>query len=116
MLVLGIGVMHVGMCPAPSDSPHAAVSPSAATGPMSAHHDAAGVAVGDHDSHAHGMGHPCVFTLSTVALIIGLVLLYRGGFRPGVPTAPGYARWRARRGRPPPWIAPTLDELSILRI
>ncbi|MFG1791832.1 hypothetical protein [Nocardia sp. NPDC049149] len=65
---------------------------------------------------AHGGMHGCVFILSTIALLFGLVLLYRMALdRPGT----GLARPRSlrrRRERAPPWTVLSLAELSILRI
>ncbi len=65
---------------------------------------------------AHGGMHGCVFILSTIALLFGLVLLYRMAVdRPGTGlTRPRYLR--RRRERAPPWTVLSLAELSILRI
>lgn len=63
----------------------------------------------------HGMMHACVFILTALALMLGLILL---GRLDGDSHDHGRFAWRrpTRRTRPPPWTMPSLAESSILRI
>ncbi|MFE3444424.1 hypothetical protein ACFXNW_15455 [Nocardia sp. NPDC059180] len=65
---------------------------------------------------AQGGMHGCVFILSMLGLVIGLVLLFRLAFQPLDGTESIGRRRPARRERPPPWTVPSLSELSILRV
>ncbi|RJO75850.1 hypothetical protein D5S18_13845 [Nocardia panacis] len=118
---------HHGPAGEPTSAGAAARQPAAFdTAPASA-------AVRDHDSTqptavrqldceaggcdiAHGAHHACVFVLSALELVIGLVLLgWLAVDRPET-TSPLPRYWRIRRGRPPPWTVLSLSQLSILRI
>ncbi len=113
-LLFGVAAMHPGVVAVPhmADRGHPVVMSEHAGehgvfAPVSVNHDSA---------VAHAAAHACVFILSTFAFIVGLVLLYRAGIDSGNGQMPTYHRWRAHRGRPPPWTAPSLSQLSILRV
>ncbi|BAD60603.1 DUF6153 family protein [Nocardia farcinica] len=115
VLLLGITVMHTGGFHLGSDAHHAGSSPASITAGTTLHDE---VTIG---GGGHGLGHDavhaCVFILSTLTLAIGLVLLYRAGhLSRGIGPMPTTASLRLHRERPPPWVVPSLAELSILRI
>ncbi len=63
----------------------------------------------------HGMMHACVFILTELAMMLGVILLGRVD---GDSHDHGRFAWQRliRHTRPPPWTMPSLAEMSILRI
>ncbi|WP_280234632.1 hypothetical protein [Nocardia cyriacigeorgica] len=85
------------------------------------HVSATGIGTHEQDCGGGGCGaqggmHACVFILSMLGLVIGLVLLFRLAFQPLYGSGTLTVRRPARRERPPPWTVPSLSELSILRV
>lgn len=117
-LLAGIVTMHAVTFTLGHDhNPQSAV---AATAP---HH-----ATGGHADHAptpcdaddcgqqHTGMHGCVFIMTAVAIIAGLVMLWWVGNRSAMLVAPKIRRSYRRRQRAPPWTVLTLHQLSILRV
>jgi hypothetical protein len=119
VLLLGFVAMHVGMVSFDTAMPDgmSGTSHISATSTMSsplAEHD--GTLMTGLYGPGHQLMHACVFILSSVALIVGLVLLVWSLLGTGDPSRPW--PWHVRRDRdhPPPWTVLSLAELSILRI
>lgn len=109
--------MHAGVFAQHTEARHGAPALIGAQAMLSDHHES--IMTGSADDTGtveHSVIHPCVFILSVIALAIAFVLLYSSGddtVDSRLPTSP---HWRLHRERPPPWTAPTLAELSMLRI
>ncbi|MGA4791370.1 DUF6153 family protein [Nocardia sp. AB354] len=84
------------------------VTPGAHTGP---HHAREGGA-----PHRHPATHVCVFVLTDAVAVVGLVLFSWPAVT-GWSTSATVTGWRRiRRRHPPSWLAPSLAELSVLRV
>ncbi|MGY1948720.1 DUF6153 family protein [Nocardia asiatica] len=117
VLVLGIAAMHTGLLSIHPGANHVVREhTNAMAETLGDHQESAMVVTNDDHAIGHRAMHACVFTLSVMALVIGLVLLYRSGVGFDEVHLPKSRHWRIHRERPPPWTAPSLAELSILRI
>ncbi|MGY1949031.1 DUF6153 family protein [Nocardia asiatica] len=116
VLLFGIAAMHTGVLDThPGSQQLQSEHSSLLTGAAGAHDAAAAATVNDDHIVGHYALHACVFVLSAAAFSVGLVLLYRFGTDSGE-HLPKILLCRSQRERPPPWTAPSLAELSILRI
>lgn len=68
------------------------------------------------DCAGHSAFHTCLFVMTAIPTIAGLVLLYWVGVSGSASTAPQRLQGQARRQRAPPWTVLSLPELSILRV
>jgi hypothetical protein len=71
---------------------------------------------GDDCGQHHTGLHGCLFVMTAVAIIAGLVMLCWLGHRGAMLVAPKIRRGYRRRQRAPPWTVLTLHQLSILRV
>jgi Family of unknown function (DUF6153) len=117
-LLAGIVAMHAGVFAITPSGEHHVMAEATHAMPAEDH----GSTAAGTDCGAAGCGtwhdgmHACVFILTTVAVALMLVLLYRiAGDRPGGGVSTPRGR-RPKRERAPPWTVPSLAELSILRI
>ncbi|MFE3024071.1 DUF6153 family protein [Nocardia tengchongensis] len=111
-LLLGIAAMHAGVFSLGHDTHPAAAPTMVMTEPSASGH-------APHGDHAggHANSHGCDYLILTaIAFGIGLVLLHWIADRSRDDLPPRLPSWRIHRERPPPWTAPSLAELSILRI
>ncbi|WP_225727929.1 MULTISPECIES: DUF6153 family protein [unclassified Nocardia] len=112
VLLSAVAVMHIGLLSLGSGSNQAEHRGTAMVASVPEHSDHAQP---DGKTVHHEATHPCVFILTALVFAIGLMLLYRltavgDGHLPPIP------RWSPHAERPPPRTAPSLAELSILRI
>jgi hypothetical protein len=113
VVLVGIAAMHAGVFTVGHGAQYRAPEHHGIVAMVSDAHPSS--VTGEH-ALGHGAEHACVFILSAVGFVFGLVLLYRlGAHLPGY-HAPRSRHRRPRRERPPPWTVPTLAELSIRRI
>lgn len=117
-LIAGVLLMHA-LPPMPAGSTHSMTTaaatitthpvPESTSAQVAVNTDLAAAA----DTVAHVMNHPCLAVLTAalaVLLLVGVVVAGRGDREPRRPGA------GMSVGRDPPWTAPTLAGLSILRV
>jgi hypothetical protein len=118
-LLGGIVTMHA-VAVMPGHQGHHAVVTVAATGQhhaTSTHHQSTDSSCGDDGcAPRHGGMHGCVFIVTAVSVIAGLVLLCWVGVGRVTAFVAALCRHRRRRQRAPPWTVLSLFELSILRV
>lgn len=115
-LIAGVLLMHA-LPSMPAGSTHSMTTAAMTTHPVP-ESTSAQVAVNTDlaaaaDTVAHVMNHPCLAVLTAalaVLLLVGVVVAGRGDREPRRPGA------GMSVGRDPPWTAPTLAGLSILRV
>jgi hypothetical protein len=84
---------------------------------MGGHHQPAGEPCDTNDcAPQHAGMHGCVFVMTAVSILAGLVLLYWVGVGRTPLNVSQLRQPCRRRERSPPWTVLTLSELSILRV